>query len=276
MDRREVVAGWAAGAAGQLVGHPFDTVKVRMQTDPGGVRDTGAWRCSARIWREGGVRGFFRGLSLPLMGKSVEQCVIFGVRGTAERCLAARGWQEGQARAGASGAAAGAVASLLMTPVQVVKVQLQVTRHEGLPGPLAAACRAVAKRGVTGLYTGAAPNLAATVISCSTRFAFYQGACEAVAARGFGRTVAAALGGGLAGCGAWAACFPLDTIITRMQSRAVDRTSRRLSIRGHVRELLAEQGVLGLYRGFMPCMLRAFPVSATLFVSYEAAVGSLP
>ena len=35
MDPVDFIAGSISGAFGQFVGHPFDTVKVRMQTSPG-------------------------------------------------------------------------------------------------------------------------------------------------------------------------------------------------------------------------------------------------
>mmetsp|Transcript_8862 Transcript_8862/g.54545 ORF Transcript_8862/g.54545 Transcript_8862/m.54545 type:complete len:102 (-) Transcript_8862:2136-2441(-) len=47
--------GAAAGAANVMAGHPFDTVKVRMQTaERGAFRN--AWHCAQHILRHEGVR----------------------------------------------------------------------------------------------------------------------------------------------------------------------------------------------------------------------------
>ena len=37
-------------------------------------------------------------------------------------------------------------------------------------------------------------------------------------------------------------------------------------------ELMKTEGVLSLYRGFVPVMVRAFPANAATFLGYEAAI----
>ena len=58
------IAGAVGGVCTVLVGHPFDLVKVRMQSQ--GVNS--AFDCVAQTWWKEGFRGFFRGLTLPLVG----------------------------------------------------------------------------------------------------------------------------------------------------------------------------------------------------------------
>lgn len=275
MDVRELRAGALAGALGQLAGHPLDTVKVRMQTDAGGVRDAGAWRCATRTFAEGGARSFFRGLSVPLLSKSVEQCIAFGARGAADRALEASGWRPGRARAGAAGAAAGAATAALLTPVYLIKVQLQVTAREGLHGPTVAICRAVVANGPLGLYAGASPIMLGTTVGYACRFACYDKAVESVRCWGASGTLATILGGGVAGMATWASHYPLDLLSARMQAAALERGGgRRLSMLGHLKEVLSEHGPRGLFRGLAPCLVRAFPVNAVIFLTYEAAMGT--
>mmetsp|Transcript_14797 Transcript_14797/g.18295 ORF Transcript_14797/g.18295 Transcript_14797/m.18295 type:complete len:144 (+) Transcript_14797:105-536(+) len=133
MDLREFFAGSIAGCAGQIIGHPLDTVKVRMQADAGGVRDAGAIRCAVRTFAEGGALAFFRGMSIPILFKSVEQCVAFGVRGWADRFLGeVIGLDSGRVRSGLAGATAGASTAALLTPVYLIKATSNLTgRFEG-------------------------------------------------------------------------------------------------------------------------------------------------
>lgn len=65
---RDFAAGGVGGVCAVLVGHPFDLVKVRLQTAEKGVY-TGAMDVVRKtIAREGPVRGLYAGVSAPLVG----------------------------------------------------------------------------------------------------------------------------------------------------------------------------------------------------------------
>lgn len=65
---RDFVAGGVGGVFAVVVGHPFDLVKVRLQTSEAGVYK-GAIDCVTKtIAREGAVRGLYAGVSAPLVG----------------------------------------------------------------------------------------------------------------------------------------------------------------------------------------------------------------
>lgn len=65
---RALVAGGVGGVFAVVVGHPFDLVKVRMQTAEKGVY-TGAMDVLRKgIARDGMVRGLYAGVSAPLVG----------------------------------------------------------------------------------------------------------------------------------------------------------------------------------------------------------------
>eukprot|EP01063_Lacrimia_lanifica_P004853 TRINITY_DN12751_c0_g2_i1.p1 TRINITY_DN12751_c0_g2~~TRINITY_DN12751_c0_g2_i1.p1 ORF type:complete len:314 (+),score=24.38 TRINITY_DN12751_c0_g2_i1:57-998(+) len=274
-DARELSAGVAAGSVGQTVGHPFDTIKVRLQTDgggQGGMRYASGRHCAALSLRREGARVFFRGLSVPLAAKGVEQSVSFGVRGAASRSL--KPYVGDRLRAWASGACAGAVNALVMTPVWLLKVQLQVTASGGLRGPMDALTRTVARQGVRGLYTGGGSILGACVVGASTRFATYDAAVARMRDRGLRDPLAAACGGGVAGMASWMAQFPLDLISARTQAATVAPAAPRGAV-AHARDVLRRSGVAGFYRGLGPCLARAFPVNAAVFLTYEVSMRAL-
>ena len=155
MDLDAFIAGSIAGAFGQCVGHPLDSIKTRLQSESllgGGTSTkttTSAYRCAHNIYTEGGFRAFFRGLSLPLCSKSFEQCIAFGIQSAVDNCLQTLDVKEGALRSGLSGMAAGSCTALLLTPVYLVKVQLQVTpKSGGLAGPIALIKNTVNRLGV--------------------------------------------------------------------------------------------------------------------------------
>lgn len=278
----DFIAGTIAGCAGQIVGHPLDSIKTRLQSEAlltstsssGQRRQTSAYRCARSIYSEGGIRSFFRGLSLPLLSKGFEQSVAFGIKNAVDELLRDSKVLEGNAvlRTGLSGAAAGATTATLLTPVYLVKVGLQVTsKHgrDGLAGPMAVIRSTYSKMGVAGLYTGAVPILIGTSIGYACRFVTYEQATEAMQTElGLGRTGACIVGGGLAGMATWASHYPLDLVSSRMEA-SVALGAKRRTMTGHFRQIYAESGVRGFYRGLGPCLLRAFPVNAAIFVMHD-------
>ena len=65
------IAGVLGGVTVTFVGHPFDTVKVRLQTQPTG-RDalyTNTLDCVKKTYKGEGFSGFYAGVGSPLMGQ---------------------------------------------------------------------------------------------------------------------------------------------------------------------------------------------------------------
>lgn len=65
---RDFAAGGVGGICAVLVGHPFDLVKVRLQTAEKGVYSGAMDVVRKTIAREGPVRGLYAGVSAPLVG----------------------------------------------------------------------------------------------------------------------------------------------------------------------------------------------------------------
>jgi len=61
------VAGVFSGIAKLTVGHPFDTIKVRLQTSDK-TRFKGPLDCLLQTVRNEGVRGLYKGATPPLVG----------------------------------------------------------------------------------------------------------------------------------------------------------------------------------------------------------------
>jgi len=76
---RALAAGGVGGICAVVVGHPFDLVKVRLQTAEKGVY-TGAMDVVRKtIAREGLARGLYAGVSAPLTGVTPMFAVSFWV-----------------------------------------------------------------------------------------------------------------------------------------------------------------------------------------------------
>jgi len=346
MDSRQFISGSVAGCVGQCVGHPLDSIKVVMQTATGTTTSSNnsrpaltAYQSAMEMYRSSyGLRSFFRGLSLPLLTKSFEQSVAFGIKGAAGSFLTPPSSSSTQPasgtspflddicvhddsyRAGISGSMAGACTALLLTPVYLVKVQLQATTtatmvsnnnsfsttpKASLKGPIDAIRATVSRLGWRGLYTGALPTLLGSSIGYGFRFATYDKTVSWVRDRYLdgadddnddasqqhpfaantdssartAKILSIVLGGGLAGMATWLSHFPLDLVANKMMAEVVttsasDSTPKK-GMLAQFRSIYRQQGWKGYFRGIGPCLLRAFPVNAAIFLSYEACMGGL-
>ncbi|RMZ85298.1 hypothetical protein DV738_g45, partial [Chaetothyriales sp. CBS 135597] len=140
---KDTVYGSTAGILGKLVEYPFDTIKVRLQsqsTVPGQPTLNGPLDAFAAAFRspEGPLVSLYRGLSAPLVGAAIENsCLFFSYRLAQDIIVSAtpslreqRG-QETKVRLPFSqlvmcGAVSGAFTSLALTPVELVKCKMQV------------------------------------------------------------------------------------------------------------------------------------------------------
>jgi solute carrier family 25 (mitochondrial carnitine/acylcarnitine transporter), member 20/29 len=76
--------------------------------------------------------------------------------------------------------------------------------------------------------------------------------------------------GGLSAQTFWLASFPFDVIKQRVMTDSLDRETRRYkSWWGAWSEVWRREGVRGYYRGFVPCVLRAFPANAAALFMFE-------
>ena len=62
----ELFAGSVGGITQVLTGQPFDTVKVRLQTQTGIYSSVGD--AVSKIWGKEGLYGFYKGSLVPLVG----------------------------------------------------------------------------------------------------------------------------------------------------------------------------------------------------------------
>lgn len=114
----------SAGCAGILVGHPFDTVKVHLQTqDHRNPLYRGTYDCLKKVIEKDSMRGLYRGMSSPMAGIAFVNAIVFGVYGNVQRKSSNPDSLLSHCVAGAS---AGLVQSIICSPMEMVKTRLQI------------------------------------------------------------------------------------------------------------------------------------------------------
>ena len=76
---KDIAFGSIGGVVGKFVEYPFDTVKVRLQSQPDGqpLRYTGPLDCFRQSFRQDGFLGLYRGVSAPVVGAAIETSSLF-------------------------------------------------------------------------------------------------------------------------------------------------------------------------------------------------------
>eukprot|EP00011_Vannellida_sp_DIVA3-517-6-12_P001789 CAMPEP_0114629498 /NCGR_PEP_ID=MMETSP0168-20121206/13391_1 /TAXON_ID=95228 ORGANISM="Vannella sp., Strain DIVA3 517/6/12" /NCGR_SAMPLE_ID=MMETSP0168 /ASSEMBLY_ACC=CAM_ASM_000044 /LENGTH=310 /DNA_ID=CAMNT_0001840961 /DNA_START=138 /DNA_END=1067 /DNA_ORIENTATION=+ len=273
-------AGAVGGACLVLVGHPLDTIKVRIQTMtvvPGQPPPyAGALDCAAKTVRKEGFRGLYKGMSAPLYGVTPMYALCFFGYEVGKRIFTTEESYRNMdlLSIAAAGATCGLFTTPILAPQERVKCVLQV-QSEGAKYKGTADCARALYRegGLASLNRGFCATMLRDSIASAFYFSSYEFLKRALVKEDHsqGRKVAGTLAaGGFAGMANWLFAIPIDTLKSRLQV-APDGKYRH-GIRSVLRDVLATEGPAVLFRGIGPIMLRAFPANAACFLGYETAM----
>jgi len=260
------VAGAAAGAAQTFIGFPLDTLKTRLQAS--GVAFKGPLDCLWSTFRVEGVRGFYKGMASPLVAGSFFNAILFGTYEELTHRLSDDDGNITVPRYVLACALTGVAESTAYTPIEMVKVRLQVDVSTGgaSRGPLAVTREVLRNNGLRGLFKGHQATLMRECPGNVVYFSSYE-----VFKKLYPReseVERSLVAGGCAGMSYWVAMLPVDSIKTKLQTDSLS-APRYAGVLDCVRQTVAEHGVRGLYRGLTPVMLRAFPANAVAFGAFE-------
>jgi len=123
-----MAAGFVAGASSVGISHPLDTVKTRLQTMPGYAN---AFDCAKKTLKYEGIRGFYKGMAFPLASMSFYNSLVFSVYQTSLAQVCKRRYGNSEAEGSyydiaLASVGAGAVSCCLGTPIDLIKIKLQV------------------------------------------------------------------------------------------------------------------------------------------------------
>ncbi|KAJ0989958.1 hypothetical protein J5N97_008314 [Dioscorea zingiberensis] len=291
---KDLTAGTIGGAAQLIVGHPFDTIKVKLQSQPAPLpgqppKYAGALDAVKKTIAAEGAGGLYKGMGAPLATVAAFNAVLFTVRGQMEALLRSEpGAPLSVNQQIVCGAGAGVAVSFLACPTELIKCRLQAqsaladsASSSGAVkygGPMDVAKHVLkAEGGLRGLYKGLVPTLGREVPGNAAMFGVYEALKQYIAGgqdtSGLGRG-SLMLAGGLAGASFWVSVYPTDVVKSVLQVDDFKNPKYSGSIDAF-KKILAAEGVKGLYRGFGPAMARSVPANAACFLAYEVTKSSL-
>ncbi|XP_042512899.1 mitochondrial carnitine/acylcarnitine carrier-like protein [Macadamia integrifolia] len=291
---KDLTAGTVGGAAQLVCGHPFDTIKVKLQSQPTPApgqlpKYSGAMDAVKQTIAAEGPRGLYKGMGAPLATVAAFNAVLFTARGQMEALLRSEpGAPLSVNQQVVCGAGAGVAVSFLACPTELIKCRLQAqsaladsgsaSGATKYGGPMDVARHVLRSEGGTrGLFKGLVPTLAREVPGNAVMFGVYEGfkmflaGGQDTSSLGRGSLIAA---GGLAGGSFWLSVYPTDVVKSVIQVDDYKNPKFSGSIDAF-KKILASEGVKGLYKGFGPAMARSVPANAACFLAYEVTRSSL-
>lgn len=278
----DFVSGSLGGVASVYTGQPLDTVKVKMQTFPHLYR--GMVHCSKETWfKEGIVRGFYAGTTPALVANIAENSVLFAGYGACQKVMTvATGAQKVQDLTILFNATAGCMAAFFtafaLCPTELIKCRLQAMREmqnqakttvpQTRIGPFGLTKQILKQEGIPGLFRGLTSTIAREMPGYFFFFGGYEGCRMFLAKEGQKKEEIGPLGtmasGAFGGVLFWTAVFPADVVKSRIQVTGSKQPFFNLLV-----QIFRQEGILALYNGLQPTVIRTIPASAALFLAYE-------
>ncbi|XP_052176108.1 mitochondrial arginine transporter BAC2-like [Diospyros lotus] len=271
---QEFVAGGLGGMAGIITGYPLDTLRMLRQYKRLST-PTSALAILRRVVATDGPLALYRGMSAPLASVTFQNAVAFQNYAVLSRVFDSKvAASDPPSFKGVAlgGIGTGAIQSLMLTPVELLKIRLQLstTNHRG---PASLARTIFRTEGFRGLYRGLTVTVLRDAPAHGVYFWTYEYAreklhpgCRKSGQESFHTMLVA---GGLAGVASWICCYPLDVIKTRIQA---DPQPRYRGIVDCFRRSVEEEGFGVMWRGLGTAVARAFVVNGAIFTAYETAL----
>ncbi|KIN97714.1 hypothetical protein M404DRAFT_159749 [Pisolithus tinctorius Marx 270] len=291
---KDIAFGSIAGMVSKVFEHPFDLIKVRLQSqvlDPT-ARFNGPIDCLVRTWHNEGVRGLYRGLPAPVVGAMAENATLFLSYNELQNLLRRLNphplsRDPTLLQLALSGAGAGAITSFVLTPIELVKFATSgvtsMTRN-ALPGPISVLVSVIRKTGLRGLWLGQTGTLIRETGGGAVWFACKEFVgIQLIQRRAKSHGVQlerkdilpweSAIAGACAGGAYNLSLFPADTVKSIMQTEEELRPRGKgvpaPTFLGTAREMYKAQGIRGFYAGCGITVARSIPSSAIIFLIYD-------
>ncbi len=297
---QDFFAGTCAGIALTVVGHPFDTIKVRMQTS---TQFKSATQCVLQTIRKEGPFALYKGMSGPMATIPLINSLVFLAYGIGKSYFESLHDEpvNGEpirltlAEITLAGAFSGAINSIIVSPVELIKTRLQIQYEtkgsQAFTGPVDCIHRILKASGIKGLFRGMMATIYREIPGYAGQFFVYEllkrffmdfnsptgSPRQEFELSAFELLIA----GGIAGMGGWVMSYPMDYVKSQIQAEPWNRPTRfkknPIFFDGGFisawKYTMKTKGFRQLWKGFGVCLLRAWPANAAGFLAYETALG---
>jgi solute carrier family 25 carnitine/acylcarnitine transporter 20/29 len=284
MDQKQVVGSTVAGISSTVLGHPLDTIKTHLQTNPKLHNN------SFNAFKKIQLKGIFRGITPPLVNAITMNAVMFTVFDTVQTRTNNNSF--------ISGIISGFATAIISTPTDYIKIQMQLSSLS-LSSTLSSVLlhnnnnKKNKIRGVTSiigkLYRGFTVNLAREGIFTMVYLGIYHWILEKEEiyycnnnnnnnnSNNFNHIVFVTGTSAFTGALAWIITYPFDVIKTIIQSGSISNVNGNINrnisnfnfLRQQIQTMYTNHGLKMFYRGCIPSTGRAMLVTSSRMLAYD-------
>jgi len=278
---RSMFQGGVAAMAGAAASHPLDLIKVRLQIQGEGPsvpgqNKLGPVAMGKSIFRNDGAKGMFSGLTASLLRQALYSSVRFGVY---DKLKTSVGQAQGKDELNVwqkvgCGLAAGGVGAICANPADVAMVRMQadgklpVHARRNYKNVLDGLVQISRQEGIAALWAGSGPTVVRAMIVTASQFAAYDQIKYTLITRAGMKDnpVTHLTSAFAAGFVASLTSNPVDVIKTRMMNSTKGTYKNPVDC---TFQLIRGEGVMALYKGFVPTFVRQAPYLVVMFVTLE-------
>ncbi|EZA52152.1 Kidney mitochondrial carrier protein, partial [Ooceraea biroi] len=283
-DWRPFVYGGLASIVAELCTFPLDTTKTRLQVQGqkydqklARLRYSGMTDALLQISKNEGIKGLYSGISSAILRQATYGTIKFGTYYSLKKAVTDT-WATGDLVTinVVCAALAGAVSSAIANPTDVIKVRMQVTGSEMNMSLFTCFQDVYRHEGVRGLWRGVGPTAQRAAVIAAVELPIYdytKSKCMSVLGDSVSNHFVSSF---IASMGSAVASTPIDVIRTRLMNQ------RRVHIAGNtlpthiysgsidcLLQTIKYEGILALYKGFVPTWFRMGPWNIIFFITYE-------
>ncbi|KAG2596631.1 probable envelope ADP,ATP carrier protein, chloroplastic [Panicum virgatum] len=262
-------AGAAAGAAAKTVTAPLDRVKILMQTHSVRVagesakKAVGFLEAIADIGKEEGLKGYWKG-NLPQVIRIIPYSAVQLFSYEVYKKIFRR--KDGELSVFgrlAAGACAGMTSTLVTYPLDVLRLRLAVQSGHSTMSQVA--LNMLREEGLASFYGGLGPSLIGIAPYIAVNFCVFDLMKKSVPEKYKNRPETSLATALLSATFATLMCYPLDTVRRQMQMKGTPYNTIFDAIPG----IVERDGLVGLYRGFVPNALKNLPNSSIKLTAFD-------
>ncbi|GMY29388.1 protein MITOFERRINLIKE 1, chloroplastic [Fagus crenata] len=267
--------GGIAGAFTYVCLHPLDTIKTKLQTKGASQIYANTFDAALKTFQSKGILGFYSGVSAVIIGSTASSAVYFGTCELGKSVLSKLDRFPSVLIPPTAGAMGNIVSSAIMVPKELITQRMQA----GAQGrSWQVLLRILERDGVLGLYAGYSAtllrNLPAGVLNYSS-FEYLKAAVLRNTHKPYLEPIQSVCCGALAGAISASITTPLDVVKTRLMTQL--HTNNKVAavvysgVAATVKQILKEEGWVGLTRGMGPRVVHSACFSALGYFAFETA-----
>lgn len=262
-----------AGASAKTMTAPLDRIKLLMQThgvrvaQEGTKKAIGFIEAITAIGQNEGVKGYWKG-NLPQVIRVIPYSAVQLFSYEMYKKLFKGEDVELSVRGRlAAGACAGMTSTFITYPLDVLRLRLAV--EPGYRTMSEVALNMLKEEGIASFYYGLGPSLISIAPYIAVNFCMFDLLKKSLPENVQKRPQTSLLSALISASCATLTCYPLDTVRRQMQMRGTPYKTVLEALSG----IIEQDGVVGLYRGFVANALKTLPASSIRLTVFDYLKG---